>query len=71
MENELDTIVENYHADNLFLDKRQVRVLEFCKRKQASHYINTEAGAQLYPKDIFRAQDLTVSFVRSKPITYY
>ncbi|MHA7865548.1 WbqC family protein [Flagellimonas marinaquae] len=70
VEEELPEIVERYQAHDPFVDRRQVRVIEFCKRKQADHFINTIAGAHLYTKETFNRYGLELSFVKSKTITY-
>lgn len=59
-----------YQEDDPTIDRRQVRVIEFCKRKQAGHYINTIAGAHLYTKETFNNFGLELSFVKSKNFNY-
>jgi len=46
------------------------RVLDICRREQATHYINLSGGRSLYEPECFRAAGLTLAFVDSKATPY-
>ncbi|GAA4267999.1 WbqC family protein [Hyunsoonleella aestuarii] len=53
--------------DNL---KAQDKVIAICKALNAIHYINATGGQNLYNKDDFNANQITLNFINTKPITY-
>jgi hypothetical protein len=46
------------------------RVIDICKKENASHYINAIGGMELYSKDAFQQHDITLNFIKPKPINY-
>lgn len=46
------------------------KVIDICKRLKATSYINAIGGQELYSKDKFSENGLTLNFIRSKPIAY-
>ncbi len=50
--------------------KGQDRVIETCKKLNASEYINPIGGVELYSKDIFKDNSLELSFIEMDNITY-
>jgi hypothetical protein len=50
--------------------KGQDKVLAICKAVQASTYINSIGGTELYVPADFRRQGVTLQFLRSSPFTY-
>lgn len=50
--------------------KAQDRVLDICRRLEASEYINAIGGMALYSKEEFARDGITLKFIRMKEITY-
>jgi len=50
--------------------KAQDRVIDICKREQATAYINPIGGKELYSKEDFAANGITLNFVKTHKITY-
>ena len=50
--------------------KAQDRVIEINKVMNADHYINLIGGIELYNKDTFRENDLRLSFIKPRMISY-
>jgi len=48
----------------------QVRVLELCKALDATCYINTMGGIDLYSKKNFQERGIELKFIKSKPFNY-
>ena len=46
------------------------KVLAICKKLEATHYINLMGGKDLYERRFFEDGNVTLSFIRSKLITY-
>jgi hypothetical protein len=59
--------VEYGHTANLKLEKRLIAI---CNLNNASEYINPIGGIELYDKEIFLKEGITLSFLRTTPITY-
>jgi hypothetical protein len=57
----------SYHNSEL---TSQERVLDICKKEVASQYINPIGGKELYSKDVFKAQDIQLNFIKTHPIKY-
>ena len=70
VEEELEDLWLQYGVVNPGIQKRQVRILEFCKRMGADHYTNTIAGEHLYSKERFEQYGIRLSFVKSRPVAY-
>lgn len=51
-------------------EKKVVRVLEICKLKNADTYINAIGGMELYSKEEFAANGITLKFVKTNPLSY-
>ncbi|TDE16557.1 WbqC family protein [Dyadobacter psychrotolerans] len=45
--------------------KGQDRILDICKKEQASHYINPIGGMELYNKDKFSTEGIQLNFLKS------
>lgn len=50
--------------------KGEEKVIDICKRLGATKYINAIGGVELYNKERFRQDDLTLQFLRTKDICY-
>jgi hypothetical protein len=50
--------------------KSQNKVLSICGEQKASTYINAIGGIELYDKEIFSQQNITLNFIKSKNIEY-
>ncbi|GLI08714.1 hypothetical protein YDYSG_47460 [Paenibacillus tyrfis] len=48
----------------------QSKVLAICKQLNASTYINSIGGVDLYSKEVFAENEIELRFIRSKPIIY-
>jgi hypothetical protein len=46
--------------------KGQYRILDICKKENAQHYINPEGGSELYNREIFIKDDISLSFIKSE-----
>ncbi len=49
---------------------RTHRLIEICKRRDASTYINVIGGAVLYDKSFFKENGIELTFIKSKEIVY-
>ncbi len=50
--------------------KAQDKVLDICKRLEASHYINTIGGKDLYNKETFKTKGIELNFITTELIEY-
>ena len=50
--------------------KSQNKVLSICGEQKASTYINAIGGIELYDKEIFSQQNITLNFIKSENIEY-
>ncbi len=50
--------------------KFDARIIDICKRVGADHYINAIGGKELYDKDEFSAEGITLNFIDTKDIEY-
>jgi len=50
--------------------KSQARIIDICKKEKADHYINLIGGQELYSKNDFQEQGLTLNFIKSNTISY-
>lgn len=50
--------------------KSQDKVLAICKNLKATTYINTIGGTELYNKEVFSANGISLKFIKSNTITY-
>lgn len=57
-------LYENKHL------KAQDRILDICKQENATRYINAIGGMELYDKSIFEAENIELSFIKSKEVVY-
>ncbi|SFC69725.1 WbqC-like protein family protein [Polaromonas sp. OV174] len=48
----------------------QARVLDICKKEDASNYINLQGGQTLYAGDAFRSAGLDLRFIVMQPVFY-
>jgi len=56
-----------YNNSNL---KAQQRILDICCREQASHYINPIGGMELYSRELFEAEGIKISFLKTGEYRY-
>jgi len=49
---------------------RQERLLDICKKENATHYINALGGQDLYDKESFKERGIVLNFIKTLPITY-
>lgn len=57
----------SYHNDNL---SGQERIIDICKREDASIYINLQGGQELYDVGIFRKSNIELRFVAMRSVPY-
>lgn len=50
--------------------KSQERIIDICRKEMADIYINPIGGAQLYSRDIFRSNGITLSFLKPRNVIY-
>lgn len=50
--------------------KGQERILDICRQERADVYINPIGGVNLYDRANFSKQDLSLYFLRSRPVIY-
>jgi hypothetical protein len=55
--------------DNTHL-KGQFRILDICKQEGADHYINPIGGMEIYSREMFDTEGITINFIKSLPIEY-
>lgn len=48
----------------------QQRVIDICKKENASMYINVSGGTELYDASDFSAAGIELDFIKSKPVVY-
>ncbi len=68
----LNTVFEvssEKYGDTIVLD-RTCRLIEICKRKNATNYINAIGGAHLYEKSFFKECEIELAFIKPKEIIY-
>jgi len=46
--------------------KKASRLIDICKKENAEHYINAIGGQELYTKEVFQAEGVELSFVKSE-----
>jgi hypothetical protein len=57
----------NYLNDDL---QSQARVIDICKRENATEYLNPVGGLELYSHDAFNRENIKLSFVKPRTISY-
>jgi len=50
--------------------RAQDRTIDICKRLNADRYINAIGGQELYDKERFQAEGISLNFLRSEPAAY-
>lgn len=50
--------------------RAQQRVIDINKQVKSGHYINPIGGTELYQKDVFKKENMELSFIKSKAVTY-
>lgn len=71
--NYLSIETETVASSSVYLNselKQQERIIDICKRENASEYINPIGGKDLYSEDLFRMNEIKLNFLRSEDITY-
>lgn len=68
---ELDTnfLISSECFDNKDLE-RQERLIDICRRENASQYINAIGGQELYTKEDFKEKGVELCFIKPMPINY-
>lgn len=56
-----------YGNDHL---KGEERVIDICKREEASEYINLSGGMSIYSKEKFAKEGIKLSFIKSRQVSY-
>ena len=59
----------SYDYDNHNL-KGQYRIVDICKREKADMYINLPGGVNLYDKNVFIKNNLSLKFIKPNPVIY-
>lgn len=50
--------------------KGEERIIDICKNEKADEYINLPGGIDLYNGNIFKANEIVLSFIKSNPVYY-
>lgn len=69
----LDIKTEIVESSSVYLNdsmKNQERIIDICKKENAHHYINPIGGKELYSKELFKSNGITLNFIKSKKIEY-
>lgn len=53
-----------------YFERKVIRILEICRIKNATIYINPIGGTSLYAKDDFLANNVELKFLKTKEISY-
>lgn len=64
---EFEICSENYDNNHL---SGQDRVLDICKKEEASTYINPIGGIELYSEEVFNENNIDLFFISAKKSTY-
>jgi hypothetical protein len=67
IETDFRTSSEIDKNDNL---KGQEKVIEICRKTGASNYINAIGGEELYAKEVFNDNQMSLNFIKTHPIVY-
>jgi hypothetical protein len=51
--------------------RSQDKILAICEELGATHYINVSGGMTLYNHNVFKSRGMQLSFIQSKPVSYY
>lgn len=62
-------VIASERYDNRGL-QRQNRLIDICKKEDATQYINALGGQELYDKNSFKEEGIELSFIKSLPIYY-
>jgi hypothetical protein len=46
--------------------KGQYRIMDICKKENAQHYINPIGGMELYNREVFRKEGISLNFIKSE-----
>jgi hypothetical protein len=68
---DIKTILANTSTfyDNQHL-KAQEKIIDICRKENATLYINLIGGLNLYSKERFEEEGITLNFIKTKPIVY-
>ena len=50
--------------------RAQEKIIEICKKEQATHYINPIGGTELYDKSRFEQENIQLNFLKTNEISY-
>lgn len=50
--------------------KKELRIMDICKKLNANQYINMIGGSELYDKEAFKLEGITLNFLKPKPVEY-
>jgi hypothetical protein len=50
--------------------KAQYRILDICKKEQASHYINPIGGVEIYDRALFENDGIKIDFIKTDAVNY-
>ena len=50
--------------------KAQEKILDLCRNFHATHYINAIGGQELYDKDVFKQNNIKLSFIKTELVEY-
>jgi hypothetical protein len=64
------TIIPSSSVFNNVELKAQNRIIDICKKKHATQYINPIGGTELYQKENFDKENIMLNFIKTKPIQY-
>lgn len=64
---EIETSSDIYENSEL---KGQERILDICLKEKAEHYINPTGGRELYDKNLFAENGVTLNFIEADKVIY-
>ncbi|MEP7147015.1 MAG: WbqC family protein [bacterium] len=71
--NYLEIKTEIVKSSSLYLNnylKQSERIIDICKKENADEYINPSGGMELYSKELFRKNGLSLNFIKTNNIVY-
>jgi len=64
------TIVNSSTIYNNAELKSVQRVIDICKKENATHYINAIGGKDIYSKELFNSENINLKFIQSNQLIY-
>lgn len=73
IKNYLDITTEIIETSSIYLNsvlKKQERIIDICKKENATDYYNLSGGMHLYSKELFLENGIDLHFIKPKEISY-